>query len=310
MQSAVLPSASAESGSGGGVSGYISLKWRLTVKVLPFVAAVVLAKFLAHLFELEYFAMSVLFGAFISANVFLIGFLLSGVLTDYKESERLPGELACCLETIADEGQIIYMNNKSSGSQEIVEDIGGLVASILAWFHKQERSSTLFSRIAALNPHFLALERHTAAPFVARLKTEQNNIRRIIVRIHTIRETSFNPSAYAIAEIMSAALSLGLVLTRMDPFYESIFFVAVISFVQIYMVMLIRDLDNPFSYYAAGTLSENISLKPLYDLQKRVKAPIPLEPVAIVNQPKTEVSGIAVANAGAEAGAGKSKWRR
>ena len=51
-----------------------------------------------HYGGLELFSLSPLFGAIISANVFLIGFLISGVLVDYKESERLPGELACSLK--------------------------------------------------------------------------------------------------------------------------------------------------------------------------------------------------------------------
>ncbi|MBK9472453.1 MAG: hypothetical protein IPO18_09240 [bacterium] len=41
----------------------------------------------------------------------------------------------------------------------------------------------------------------------------------------------------------------GLVLARIEPFYESLFFVGVISWLMIFLLLLIRDLDNPFGYY-------------------------------------------------------------
>jgi hypothetical protein len=42
----------------------------------------------------------------------------------------------------------------------------------------------------------------------------------------------------------------------------------VIAFLVIYMLLLIRDLDNPFSYYEAET-AESVSLKPLKDFVER-----------------------------------------
>jgi hypothetical protein len=36
------------------------------------------------------------------------------------------------------------------------------------------------------------------------------------------------------------------------------------------MVLLIKDLDNPFGYYEKDNLTEEVSLKPLFDLEKRM----------------------------------------
>jgi hypothetical protein len=102
------------------------------------------------------------------------------------------------------------------------------------------------------------------------MKQEQNTIRRIITRIHTIRETSFNSSGYAIVELITLILSLGLIFVKVDPFYESMFFIGFVSFILIYMVMLIHDLDDPFDYRESNTTNE-ISLKPLIDLHQRLK---------------------------------------
>jgi len=46
-------------------------------------------------------------------------------------------------------------------------------------------------KISGFNDFFLAFESLTQANFIARLKQEQSAIRRMMIRTHTIRETSF-----------------------------------------------------------------------------------------------------------------------
>lgn len=245
-------------------------KWRLTGKVIPAVAVVLLAKLAIHAMGFEFLPLSTLFTALISANIFLVGFLLSGVMSDYKESEKMPADLATSLETMSDEAVIIYKNKHDEVALNYLADLEELTGGILAWFHKKERTTVLLQRIAALNDHFLSFESITQANFIARLKQEQSGIRRTINRIHTIRETSFNASGYAIVEAITAILSFGLIFIKIDPYYTSFFFVFFVSFVMIYMVLLIRDLDNPFGYYDDEALSEEVSLKPISDVSKRL----------------------------------------
>ncbi len=245
-------------------------KWRLALRVLPIVIIIILLKLLSHQSGWEFLTLNSLFGAIISANVFLVGFLISGVLVDYKEAEKLPGELACSLEVLTDECYITYKSKKSKVAKDILNSVHDITNSILKWLHKQEKTDTVLKKITGLNDHFLALEPLTQANFIVRLKNEQNNLRRTITRIHTIRETSFNPAGYAIAEIISAIMCVGLIFTKIDPYYESIFFVAFVSFILIYMVMLIKDLDNPFGYYEKENFADEVSLKPLLDLEKRI----------------------------------------
>ena len=92
-----------------------SSRWRLALKTIPFVLIIIIVKFVVHYYGKEFLSLNSLFTAIISANIFLIGFLISGTLVDYKESEKLPGDLAASLETMADEGLIIYKNKKKIG---------------------------------------------------------------------------------------------------------------------------------------------------------------------------------------------------
>jgi len=159
---------------------YIPSKWQLTLHVLPLVFGIVAVKFAVHHYGLEVLSLSPLMGAIISANVFLVGFLISGVLVDYKESERLPGELACSLEALTDESSIVYMNTKNPIASELHHYVGQLVCSTLEWLHKKERTTELLGKIVGLNSYFLAFEALTQANFIARMKQEQSSIRRVI----------------------------------------------------------------------------------------------------------------------------------
>ena len=166
-------------------------RWKLALKTIPFVAVIVLVKFLAHYFGYEFLTLNSLFTAIISANIFLIGFLISGTLVDYKESEKLPGDLSASLEAMADEGLIIYKNKKSQEAKDFLLKLSRFNTALIDWFYKKERTSSLLDKLLSFNDDFLAFENQTQANFIVRLKQEQNSIRKMINRIHTIRETSF-----------------------------------------------------------------------------------------------------------------------
>jgi hypothetical protein len=134
----------------------------------------------------------------------------------------------------------------------------------------------VMAQIASLNAHFLAVEPLTQANFIARLKQEQSALRKIIIRIHTIRETDFISSGYFIASRTTLLLLLGLVFARIEPFYESLFFLVVVSFLLLFLMFLIRDLDNPFGYYEQAS-SEDVSLKPLEDALAELQARVAIE---------------------------------
>jgi hypothetical protein len=247
-------------------------RWRLAVKTVPYIVIIVIFKYLAHFYDVEFLSLNALFTALISSNIFLIGFLLSGTLSDFKESERLPAELASSIQAIADEAYITYKNKNSKVSFELLEDLVNLNQSILKWFYKKERTEEIYNQIFLLNDKFLLLETETQANFIVRMKNEQSNIRKIIKRIHTIRETSFLGTGYAIAELITFMLVVGLIFVNLNPFYESMFFVSFVSFVMIYMIYFIRDLDNPFSYYDEYSLVDEVPLKPLTDSLDRIKS--------------------------------------
>ena len=123
-----------------------------------------------------------------------------------------------------------------------------------------------------MNDFFIELDKEgVQANYIIKLKNEQNNIRKMILRIDTIRDTEFVGSAYAIVEAMGFLVAVGLILIKIEPFYASLFITLLVTFLISYMFLLIKDLDNPFEYSSHGESGTEISLKPLHDLESVIK---------------------------------------
>ncbi len=243
---------------------FVGKSRRILLKVIPYVALIIAIKLVLHNFGFEIISINSIFSGIIGATVFLLGFLLSGVMADFKESEKIPGEIASILHTITDEIETTYNIRKDSSQIEglrLCRDIG---ADVKSWFHKRCKSKELMEKIHCLYHFYAKLEGVIPANYIARLKQEQHNLRKLMIRTHVIRETNFISSGYMIASSSTILLLAGLVLAKIEPFYESLFFLVVVSYLLIFLIMLINDLDNPFGYYESDS-SEDISLKPLDD---------------------------------------------
>ena len=85
-------------------------------------------KVLVYIFHLEIWGLTGLFASILASVVFLISFLLSGVLTDFKESEKIPGMISAALETLSLEIEAIPAYNPKA-------TIDGSLGSVLdlAW---------------------------------------------------------------------------------------------------------------------------------------------------------------------------------
>jgi len=121
-----------------------------------------------------------------------------------------------------------------------------------------------------MNHFFIELDKEgVQANYIIKLKNEQNSLRKMILRLDTIRATEFVGSAYAIVEAMG--FLIGLIIIKIEPFYASLFFTLLVTFLISYMFLLIKDLDNPFDYSVNGESGTEISLKPIHDLESELK---------------------------------------
>jgi hypothetical protein len=241
-------------------------KWNIAFKILPLVFLVGLLKFGSHYFGLEYMELNALFTSLVAGTIFLIGFLISGVLTDYKESEKIPSELSASLRTLMDDSITISKIKQPETAIRFIEFQKSCMKLLIDWLYKKERTKTLLKKISQMNDFFVDFDKEgIQANYIIKMKNEQNMIRKIILRIDTIRDTSFAGSAYAILEAMGFLTVIGLLIIKIEPFYASLFLTLLITFLISYMIYLIKDLDNPFDYSLHGETGTEISLKPIHD---------------------------------------------
>ena len=173
-------------------------KWQMVIYLIPVLLAILCLKYFFHEWGWEVISLNALFTSVVAATTFLLGFLIAGVLADYKEGEKIPGDLACGLEAIYDEASILHTHKRCAATEEFMIYFPHLLVSINAWFHRKERTQHLMNELRQMNELFYRFDPLTQANFIVRMKQEQSGIRRIITRAHTIRETSFIQSGYAI----------------------------------------------------------------------------------------------------------------
>lgn len=238
---------------------------RTTIFVSVFI---VLIKLLFFQLNITFLTVNALLTAIISGTIFILGFLLNATLRDYKEAEKYPGDISSSLETMYDECEILYQSNKDPIVKEAIEQIRKINQMIIDWFYKKEYTQNVLFEISELNKYWGKFEPLTQANFIVRLKNEQNNLRKMMIRINILRDTPFYETSYKIARLSVIFLLIIFTLLDATAFYEYTFFIFIITFINIFLVNLIKDLDDPFEYDKDS--SDEISIKPLYDFEKRL----------------------------------------
>ena len=242
------------------------------LKVALLVLVIVFIKLVVHALGLEPIKANPLFTSLVASTVFLLGFLLNGVLSDFKESEKLPGELATSLEVLSLEIHAIGVHSPGAAVSECTALIVELGDSVVAWMMERIGVDALFLKVHAC--HALVVRASTnlvgESTLKGRLMGEMGAVIRIINRIDTIRETTFVPLVYWLAYLGTALLTTGLVLMKQESLVENLFFIAVISFLLVFLIRLIADIDNPFGYSDPDS-AEDISLDVLVKAIDRLR---------------------------------------
>lgn len=247
-------------------------KWSIAIRIIPILLLIWFLKYFSHKYWFEVIAFNALFTSLVAWTIFLLWFLISWVLSDYKESEKIPGDLAACLETIYD---TIYCISKSkiwsSASKEFLVFYKEFTLELDEWFYKKIKTHEIVNKLSLINDYFIKLDQEWVQSWlIVRMQNEQNNLRKIILRIHTIRDTNFIDSAYAIVESLSFFIAVWLIIMKIDPLYDWILFTLMVMFLILYMFFLISDLDNPFDYSNQWEWWNEISLKPYRDFKNKL----------------------------------------
>ena len=266
---------------------------RLLIAALPWALAVVLIKYVTDRADWQVFEVSPLLGGVVAAEVFIVGFLLNGTAGDFKEAEKLPGEIAASLETIADECLITYNEQRLPEAKTALAQLLEIGRSVRMWLLHDRGFDDVMSDIRALNGPYTVMAPAIQAGFTTRLKTEQSAIRKLVIRMDTMRRTSYVSAGYLIAEVTAVVLMVVLVITDLGALAPSLVVVGLISYLLVYLVSLIRDLDNPFEYANGKPGAADVSLDVLERNEDRLRAllgaldPVPVIPNGTVAAPES-----------------------
>ena len=236
----------------------ISLKlFRIFVISLILTAVIVCVKYLFHYLGWEPIEQTSLHNSVISSVTFVIGFLLSATIADYKESERIPSDFASHLEDMYDDATHIHASYP-------VFDIDGFkkqLGIVARGFTKDARKKSYDARqdIRLLAPYFAAMESGGVPPnFIVKLKQQQTQLLRNRQRVNYIQRIKFIPSATILARSIVIGVIILLTLTNIDPFYGGLVISGIISFTLIYMLILINVISTPF--HESGKTMDDVSL--------------------------------------------------
>lgn len=252
-------------------------RWRLVVIIVRISiasAGFVLLRALVHRLGLDVLELSPLLSSLVAATVFLLGFLLNGVLSDYKESEKLPGELSTSLFLLAKEIKAIPIHTPGAPIKEDVEAIYYLCVSIIRWIKGEISTDQVMAVYSLTHDHSVRASSWLKdSTLKGRLMAEMGVILRAINRIEVIRETDFATIVYLLAYAASGILCTGLTLIKGDSssYYNTSFFLFCLSWILIFILHLISDLDNPFGF-SDDSSAEDVDLAILESTQLRLKA--------------------------------------
>jgi hypothetical protein len=256
-------------------------KFNLFLNVVAIVGVLILAKLTVHQFGLEFLGLDGLFQTIIGSAIFIIGFLLSSLLPDYKEAERIPSEIRMALEGINDDVVVFAGGVSGFDIAAFQRLLVGIVVALEDGLGPKGAHSNLEAAIAkadALAPAFAQLERlGMAANLLVRLRSGQDVLRRCLYRIYYIQKMEFLPSVHAlILTLVMSTLFLLMFLKTDGSFGASIIF-GVVSYMFIYALHLVDVLEQPFR--SGDHTPDNVSLFLLRDFAEKLggaeaKAPL------------------------------------
>ncbi len=244
-------------------------KWGLIIKAAGITGVLLIVRLVFDYLNYDVLSLTNLITAFISGAIFTIAIVFAGVLTDFKESEKIPGEIATSIRTLYSDLTLIRVPDKEITSR-MQEKVYNLLVTINTNFRnntwnlkEMDHTIDLFvediSRLVDMN---------VPPQYTVKLKNELGIIDRLSHRVMTIAETSFIPAAYAISELAAAGVIILLFFVKLDPLYEGLVLFTVLCMLLTALLLLIRDMDNPFEV-GRGSHAD-IDLFLLWDLEKEL----------------------------------------
>ncbi len=259
------------------------IKWRLIISTAPYAAGVLVLK-LALLYVAGFEGLISIqeIRLIFTAGVFLTGFMVAGTLSDYKESERIPGRLASLLEAAEEIGCTLARQSGTSVAA-FRQRMLALATSIYDWLYRRVDDRFVHDQMTDFSQAITVLQmKGGAPPNIGRLHHYLFELRSTVTRIDVISRTGFLPTGYGLMELLMVVVTILLLLAKFQSIIAMVMIVFIVELLYVYMYRLILDIDDPFEYEEAQSqrydeagqmpLTADVSLFPLYGYLNRLRA--------------------------------------
>lgn len=232
----------------GRLSGW--KRFRLFFVVFAVVLVLSAIKFIVHSLGFEFLALNTLFTSGIAGAIFIIGFLLSSVLSDYKEADKIPAEIRVNLEGICGDVQALRGQYPDLDTRPFLNLSIFLVEKIRAGLSHENGHVGLPPALDAIDrfsPLIAQLDKlEVPSNQIVRLKNLQDGLRRSILRMYHIQKIQFVPSAHVLVHTLVASILLLLLALKTEGSPESALMFGFIAYMFVYALYLVRVLEQPF----------------------------------------------------------------
>ncbi len=227
------------------------LKFKLFFKAAIVAAVVLTAKYFADRYGFSQITINTLTSSFFAGVFFTISILFTTAMTDFKEAEKIPGELAVLMKALRNDAKLACaIGNNCPETESIVNHVEDLFRSILDNFRNNYwHKSNLDKQFEKINEDIIALSvKNIATTVLAKMRENLTNIDRLSHRIDYIGYTDDIPGAYIVSDIALGAVFLIFIFSRNEWGIGGLVLFGAITFVLSAIIFLIHDMDNPFEY--------------------------------------------------------------
>lgn len=224
-------------------------RFRLLINSMPVVVVVLVVRYLVQeVWDIGEVATFGEIGSVITGVTLILGFMLGGVLADYKESEKLPAVVGgallgfsgtCVLALVAKEQEHGWARQRVASVATRIED----------WLNGCVSDSEMWQSHADLSQLITDVERAGGGThYLSRLMAVNGELTSTLNRMAVIRNTSFIQSGYVLMTFLVFILQASLAVVSFPSTVMSWIAPAVLSTAYAYLLLLVRDLDNPFGH--------------------------------------------------------------
>ncbi len=250
-------------------------KWSLLFKALPYAAAVLLVRLiLQNVFNLKVNIGFSDIAEILTATTLVVALMLSGVLVDYKESEKIPtilGRTLSNLDGLSWRGLDVIGQEGKWARTRVLE----IAEAVNLWLTGQIDNDSMWKIQRGGSNIILDLEKAGVRPhYIHKMLDVNSDLGSALARIQVVRDTSYIQPGYALMQMLVGAVMCLMTIVTFPANYVEWPITGALTLLFAYLVLLVGDVDDPFEYTIDGQSASaaDVDLSPFLTALERLRS--------------------------------------